>query len=134
MPSRRRFYMVGSGETMTFRNALLPAIITLMAGVASCAQAETRPTRLPPDVVEFGGRRIGCLELSRAAPDDRTVNAMRSLRCSGIENDEQSLRRKYADNPDVLTTLDSILSGHWVKIVKRLPVKLPADDPPDSDP
>jgi len=119
------------------RNTLLLAGITFVTstGLGPCVQAETGPTQLPPDVIEFGGRRISCLELSKAARDDSTVNTMRSLKCSDIEDNEQSLRLKYADNPAILATLDSF-SGHWVKVVKRLPVKIPiepADVPSSSD-
>jgi hypothetical protein len=101
--------------------------VVISDGFLPYAQAQTRHANLPADVTAFIGRRGGCWACSKKATDakdtaqlDGAVSVMRSLRCSDIANDERALRESYAGNPDILSALDAT----WVKVVKRLPVRI----------
>jgi hypothetical protein len=90
------------------------------------------PADFSPDVREFIGRRSSCLEWSKKASDpehktqlDDIMSLMRTLKCDEVANDEKALRQQYAGNRDILRALDAT----WVKVVKRLPVRIPV--PPD---
>jgi hypothetical protein len=79
-------------------------------------------------------RRAGCLEWSQKASDPERkaqlgdiTSILRSLKCDEVANDEKVLRRQYAGNPDILRALDAT----WVKVVKRLPVRIAV--PPDPN-
>ena len=92
------------------------------------------PDDLSPDVREFIGRRSSCLEWSKKASDperktqlDDIMSLMRTLKCDEVANDEKALRQQYAGNPDILRALDAT----WVKVVKRLPVRIAV--PPDPN-
>jgi hypothetical protein len=51
---------------------------------------------------------------------------LQSLKCFDIVDDERAIRQKYASNPDIQASLGA---GTWVKVVKRLPVRIAV--PPD---
>jgi multidrug resistance efflux pump len=58
---------------------------------------------------------------------DNIMSMMESLKCGEIASDEKELRQKFAGNATILRALDT----KWVKVVKRLPVRIAV--PPDSD-
>jgi hypothetical protein len=114
---------------IAFRTFVFLAGVTLaiLAGRAPYAQAQAGLANLPPDVMRFVGWRGSCLEWSKKATDhekaaqiDSAVGVIRLLKCSDIVNDERALRERYASNPGVLAALDA----SWVKVVKRLPVRI----------
>ncbi len=106
---------------------LANAVLVIAAGLAPRVHAQAA-TNLPPDVRGVISRRSSCLEWSKKASDperktefEDIKSVMQSLKCEGVSNDETTLRREYAGNPDILRALDAT----WVKIVKRLPVRIP---------
>jgi hypothetical protein len=116
-----------------FRDIIFFAGVTLAisAGPAPCAHAQTGPIDLPSDVIGFVGRRASCLEWSKKATDlERAPQIDLTLKCSDIASDERAFRRRYASNPEILAALDAT----WVKVVKRLPVRItPATPSSDLD-
>lgn len=112
-----------------FKNLIFPAsaALVVVAGLTSGTRAQTPPADLPPDVIEFVGRRSSCLEWSikafdpeRKAQLDSIMSIMRSLKCDEITHDENALRQKYAASAWILDALKAT----WTKIVKRLPVRI----------
>jgi hypothetical protein len=123
-----------AGPMLTSKNFIFLASAALMisAGLTPHAHAQTGPADLPSDVMGLISRRVGCLEWSRKVsdPDRKTrlgdiTSILRQLKCDEVANDEKALRQQYAGNPDILRALDA----NWVKVVKRLPVRIAA--PPD---
>ncbi len=121
---------------ITFRNFifLASAALVIAAALTPCAHAQMGPPELPPDVRELVSRRAGCLEWSKKASEPERKaqlgdieSILRSLKCDEAALDEKALREKYAGSPDILRALDAT----WVKIVKRLPVRIPV--PPDTN-
>jgi hypothetical protein len=120
---------------IAFRNVgfLASAGLVILVGFSPFALAQTGSADLPPDVMRLIGRRSSCLEWSQKAFDierktqlDDVMSILRSLKCDEAANDETALRQKYTGNSDILRALDST----WVKVVKRLPVRIPvAPDP-----
>jgi hypothetical protein len=113
---------------------LASAALAMLAGSALDAHAQANPADLPADVTAFVSRRSGCMECSQKAfgPEGKTqidniMRTMESLKCGEIAIDEKELRQKFAGNPAILQALDT----NWVRVVKRLPVRVPV--PPDSD-
>jgi hypothetical protein len=113
---------------MAFKSFLFFAsTLVISDGLAPCAHAQAGQANLPAAVTAFIGRRVACGVWSKKATDakdtaqlENAVSVMRSLRCSDIANDERALRESYAGNPDILSALDAT----WVKVVKRLPVRI----------
>jgi hypothetical protein len=103
----------------------------LSAGVTSCAHAQAGFANLPPELMQFIGRRASCLDWSRKASDpaariDDIKSIMLSLKCGDVADDEHVLRQIYAGNPNVLAALDAT----WTKVVQRLSprIAVPASD------
>lgn len=66
----------------------------------------------PADVVALVGRRLECQHWAGEEPYDaarRTeiLSAVTRLKCGMLGNDEEVLRRKYAQSPPVLVVLDT---------------------------
>jgi hypothetical protein len=105
--------------------------LVILAGLPPCTHAQESSAKLPPEVLGFLSRRGACLEWSQKATDpERAVqidSIGRSLKCSDIVNDERALRQRCASNPGILAALDAT----WVRVVKRLPVRIPV--PSDLD-
>jgi hypothetical protein len=113
---------------------LASAALIISGGLTPHAHAQTGPADLPSDVTGLIGRRAGCLEWSQKAsdPDRKTqlgdiTSILRPLKCDEVANDEKALRQQYASNHDILRALDAT----WVKVVKRLPVRIAV--PPDPN-
>jgi hypothetical protein len=121
---------------MALKNFTLLAGVLVLADLAP-SHAQIGPVKLPPEVMEFVGRRASCLDWSQKVTDrqhaaqvDSIVSIMRSLKCSDIANDERALRQRYVSNPDVLSAIDDT----WVKVVKRVPIRTaPGTLPSDLD-
>jgi hypothetical protein len=121
---------------IAFRNVttLASAALVILTGLTPFALAQTGSADLPPDVMRLISRRSSCLEWSQKAFDierktqlDDVMRTMRPLKCNEVADDERAFRQKYADNPSILAALDAT----WVKVVKRLPVRIPV--PPDQN-
>jgi len=120
---------------LTSKNFILlaSAALVISAGLTPLAHAQTAAD-LPPDVMGLISRRGGCLEWSKKASEPESKaqlgdieGILRSLKCDEVANDERMLRQIYGGNPDILRALDAT----WVKVVKRLPVRIAV--PPDPN-
>ena len=83
----------------------------------------------------FVGRRAGCQEAANRRPagaEDtaQVANVLRSLDCVDVARDEQALRGKYANDPNTLAALDAT----WMKVVQRVPVRVPVKVASEADP
>jgi hypothetical protein len=119
---------------MNWYKSLLFAAGATIAASAGGIRAEEYSKTFPSDVIELVGRRAACMAWSQMAFDPALaaqakgiMDVMQSLKCGDVANDERALRGKYASDPAVLAALKS----NWVRVVKRLPVRIPA--PPDLD-
>jgi hypothetical protein len=113
------------------KTLMLAAVALATSVVLPRAHAQGSP-ELPPDVAGLIGRRAGCNEWSQKAFDpewksqiEGIMKVMQSLKCDDVADDERALRQKYAGNPKILASLRAT----WVKVVKRLPVRIAV--PPD---
>jgi hypothetical protein len=110
----------------------LAAMLVITVTASSRAEEPTHATsaNLPPDVITFIGRRADCEEY--AAKTDLSVDIRmqreRALNCDGIAADERVLRLKYATDSAATAALD----GHWIKIVRRLPVPTDQNSAPSK--
>jgi hypothetical protein len=80
---------------------------------------------LPANADDLIHRRAGCDKWAAElhAHQDRAagIEATRAnLKCDAVTNDEAALRQKYIGSPAVL----NLLSAKWVRIVKRVPLKI----------
>jgi len=115
------------------RLMLAAAALAISACVSSVAKAQPGSGDLPPDVTEFINRRASCSEWSQEAIDagwnakagDIWAN-LQSLKCFDVAENHNALRQKYAGHTEILASLGS---AAWVKVVKRLPVRIAV--PPD---
>jgi hypothetical protein len=118
----------GPSQMILFRIFLLfLGTLAIPDGLFPCAHGQAAAANLPANVMAFIGRRGSCWIWSKRATDakdaaqlDAAAGVMRSMKCSDIANDERVLRETYAGNPDILSALDAT----WVKVVKRLPVRI----------
>jgi hypothetical protein len=116
------------------RLMLAGAALAILAGLFSGVDAQQKgPADPPPDITGFIARRGSCSEWAQKAFDaewtagmDGIWSNLQSLKCFDIVDDERALRQKYASNPDIQASLGA---GTWVKVVKRLPVRIAV--PPD---
>jgi len=112
----------------------LVGVTLASVAAAQCGKAQQSSADLPPDVAAFVARRAACSEWSRklfepdGLPDLNNITSMmRSLRCYDIADDQRSLQERYSGDPATLAAL----KGHWTRVVKRLPVRIPV--PSDLD-
>jgi len=112
----------------------LVGVTVASVATAQCGEAQQSLADLPPDVAAFVARRAACSEWSRKVfepdrvPDlDNITSMMRSLKCYDLANDERSLRERYSGDPATAAAL----KGHWTRVVKRLPIRIPV--PSDLD-
>lgn len=89
-----------------------PLIVTLL--VAACAHESPLASRfpgLPRDAAKVVDRIAMCQHFGGeingdgSERDQEVFKAMASLRCETIDHDESAIRRKYADNDQVLAAL-----------------------------
>jgi len=113
---------------------LLFAAGVIIAASTGGIRGEENSKTFPSDVIEFVGRRTACMAWSQKAFDPALaaqaksiMDVMQPLKCGDVTNDERALREKYASDPVVLAALKST----WVRVVTRLPVRIPV--PPDLD-
>jgi hypothetical protein len=119
------------------QSSAIPALLTLVALITTtaAAQPQPHPANLPPDVAAFVGRRASCQKAADRRPAGaegtaQVANVLRSLDCGDVPRDEQALRGKYANDPNTLAALDAT----WVKVVQRVPDRVPVKVAPEADP
>jgi hypothetical protein len=66
---------------------------------------------IPLDVTTLGERGVECrrwsaMVITDAATDHRAERALTLLRCDALATDQEALRRKYAQSPRVLESID----------------------------
>ena len=100
-------------------------IIAMSVGFqAQAAAADDRlANNLPSDVADFLIRRAACLDwISKLQAEHGAVGdyeeSLSALRCGAISSQQQTLRERYALQPDVVAALDQV----WIKVVRRVPV------------
>ena len=104
---------------------MLTALLMLAFGMGTVAKAQigSPTTTLPSEVVDLLSRRAACLEwLSKCQKNPGSSadyeSEMSALGCEAIPGEQLSLKRQYANEPNVLVALDQT----WIKIVRRVPV------------
>jgi hypothetical protein len=101
--------------------AIVAGLVSLFAGSMLAGRADhTLPDlqveTTPPDVMALARRVVGCRQwLNFAVIDEATDRAVQDavirLRCEALADDQQRLRRKYAEWPTALQALDSADDG-----------------------
>jgi hypothetical protein len=123
--------MISDSHRSKGRIALAVIFVPALIGAAQAHSEQN----LRPDVVTFIQRRGSCDQLSndlkRAALTHvhEIEKAMLSLKCDTVSQDERLLRVQYENDPIVIRSLDA----QWVRVVRRLPVRLPARAPTNGD-